>query len=609
MFLIFWADDKSLCYANAAARSFFAGLIKQPFKIGDLHTTFDQTNFFTELDSLNNDQHIAKKVSLQGHQGVMPMHLTFCHGQISSRKVIEVSAKSIHEVDTDVQKKKLPGDPGPFWVEKALLDISEKTMATIIELAVDGIVIINELGIIQGFNQSAERMFGYKALDVIGKNVSVLTPEPHRTNHDAYIKRYLTTGIPHIVGIGREVDALHKDGSLFPIDLAVGEVKSPAGSIFTGFIRDISENRKIESERNSFFQMSLDLFCILDLDGTIKRSNSQWLDLLGYAPEEVNGKSLMDFIQPADHEGSPRSFLAKILGSHNVLGQILQFRQQNGKFRWILWNSTVDKANQAIYGVGRDITEQKRILEELESAKSEAEKSSEAKSFFIAKMSHELRTPLNSIIGFSRHLQKKFANNFNEKEVLYLDRISSNGNSLLRLINNLLDFSKTESGFSERDLQSINLPELLSEVFDFMHILIEEKSIDIDLKLPADCKPLRSDPIKLRQIVQNLIDNAIKYSDGKPVRVELFVDANSNPLKIDVIDSGRGIAESQLQPIFEAFNQGDNSVARKFGGAGLGLAIARSFADILNIQIAVKSTLGKGSCFSIIFPQETKESL
>ena len=475
--------------------------------------------------------------------------------------------------------------------------VSEKTLATIIELAVDGIVIIDQKGIVKGFNRAAEKMFGYTACEVLGGNVSVLAPEPHRSRHDEYMQRYLNTRIPHIIGIGRQVEAQRRDGSLFPVDLAVGEVRLESGSLFTGFIRDLSESRKVESERNSFFLMSLDLFCILGFDGKFRRVNPQWQDVMGYAPGELEGRDLAALIHP-DDVGESGQLLTDILGVRNVVGRVMRLRKSNGEYLWMLWNSSIDLANKAVYGVSRDITEQRRILEELQNAKLEAEKSSAAKSVFIAKMNHELRTPLNSIIGFSRHLQRH-AEQFTAKEMLFLERISRNGESLLHLINSILDYSRNESGFAGVNLGKVNIADMIGEVVDLMQVLIEEKGIDIELRIPSDCCEIESDQVKLRQILQNLIDNAVKFSDRSKVIIEVTSDQNNCPEKISIADSGPGIASDQLEIIFEAFQQGDNSLARRYGGAGLGLAIARSFADLLGIKISVDSELGRGSTFTL----------
>lgn len=479
--------------------------------------------------------------------------------------------------------------------------ISEKTMVTIFDAAVDGIVIINDQGIILGFNKAAEKIFKIAAIDAIGKDVTILMPEPHKSRHQGYIKRYLETGIPHIVGIGRKVQALRADGGIFPIDLAVAEVKLESGRIFTGFVRDLTEQIRLEGERNSFFQMSLDLFCILNPGGKIKNANPRWAEILGYTPEEIRGMSLGDFIHSDDLKASP-DLIEEICTSSEVVGRTFRFRSSEGEFRWILWNSAFDKAAGVIYGVARDITEQRNMLEELEQARQEAERSSEARGMFIARMSHELRTPLNSIIGFSGILQKNLAGSFSDKDLLYLDRIRRNGNSLLKLINSILEFSRTESGFQEVNLEEVNVVDLIREIIDLMQFSIEESNVVIIENLPETGPTIRTDQIKLRQIIQNLIDNAVKFSADGQVEVSLFSRPEDNALiRLEIRDSGPGIAQEHLEVIFEAFQQCDNSVTRRFGGAGLGLAIASSFAELLGFSLNVDSEPGKGSCFVVNF--------
>jgi hypothetical protein len=474
-------------------------------------------------------------------------------------------------------------------------------LATIIDSAVDGIVIIDQKGIILGFNRSAEKIFGICATDAIGKNVTMLMPEPHRSKHNQYIERYLKTDIPHIVGIGRKVDAMRASGELFPIDLAVGEVNLDTGKIFTGFIRDLTESQRLENERDSFFEMSLDLFCILDLEGKIKKANPIWQDLLGYSPYGIQKKEFAEFLLP-ECKQTREELMAEILSTPMLIGKKFRMKSSFGDYRWILWNSHVDTRNKAVYGVARDITEQKAILEKLEQAKQEAERLSDARGMFIARMSHELRTPLNSIIGFSGILQKNQTGQFSPKDLLYLDRISKNGFALLKLINAVLEFSKSESGFQQVYKEEVNLIELIKEIIDLMKVTLKKKRIDLRLNFPSEKCVMVTDQIKLRQIIQNIIDNAVKFSENNRVEITLKLsEKNRMPLMLSIKDFGPGLSKNHQKRIFEAFQQCDNTVTRRYGGAGLGLAIAKSFADMLGFEIKVESEPGHGSCFIILF--------
>jgi len=606
LLFIFSALDFEMQYADKEAIAHFRLGEGASFRLFDIHPDLQIQGFVNEISELSHGRldRIERILSFDAreHQ-LLSGRFVFSLVKLGGHDFIEVlcECSKAKNLESEIEVSDML-----VAAQKNLL-ISERTMATIVDLAVDGVVIINDQGIIQAFNRAAEKMFGYRCSEVLGRNVSMLAPEPHRSKHDGYLKRFLTTRIPHIIGIGREVDAQRKDGELFPIDLAVGEVRLETGSLFTGFIRDLSESRKLISERNSFFQMSLDLFCILGFDGLFRRVNPQWHDVMGYAPEELQGQALGDLIHP-DDIGPDGQILREILGERNVFGRVMRLRQKNGDWRWMLWNSSVDNANRAIYGVSRDITEQKSMLEELQQAKAEAEKSSMAKGIFIAKMSHEFRTPLNSIIGFSRHLQKNTDNRFSERDMLYLDRILRNGEALLKLIVDILDFSRSESHLLRVESREVCLRELLDEIIDLMQVLIEEKCIDILLSVPENCQTIFTDAVKLRQILQNLIDNAIKFSAGKPVKIEVKVDEQNRPEQIDVVDTGPGIESDKIDLIFEAFQQADNRIARKYGGAGLGLAIARSFAELLGMKIAVKSEPGHGSCFSVILPENGEKS-
>jgi PAS domain S-box-containing protein len=603
LLFIFSSADLEMQYADKEAMACFGLDAHAGFRLFDIHSDLCVPGFVKELDELRrgNIARIDRILHLShALRGEIVGRFAFSVVNLGGHEFVEVVCEnfcSTFETTDQFVSDLLQS------TQKSLL-ISEKTLATIVDLAVDGIVIINERGIIQGFNRAAENIFGFSRSEALGQNVAILMPEPHCSKHDAYIQRYIATGIPHIIGHCREIEARRKDGRVFPIELSVGEVKVETGSLFTGFVRDLSESRKLISERNSFFQMSLDLFCIIGFDGVFKRVNPQWQDVMGYAPDELHGQTLESLIHPDDL--AERSNIAtEIIGGRNVFGRVLRLRQKNGDWRWMLWNSSIDRDNQAIYGVSRDITEQKKILEELQQAKAEAERSSRAKSFFIAKMSHEFRTPLNSIIGFSRHLQRNVENRFSEREMLYLDRITRNGETMLRLINDILDFSRSENRQIGIESTKVNLGELLAEIIDLMQVIIEEKHINVELVISQNCLEISTDPVKLRQIIQNLLDNAVKFSEGKPVMVELLAGPDSRPSRINIKDSGPGIEAEDLGHIFEAFQQADNRFARKYGGAGLGLAIARSFADLLGLKIEVSSVPGQGSCFSVIFPPTT----
>jgi PAS domain S-box-containing protein len=369
---------------------------------------------------------------------------------------------------------------------EARLRESETRIRTILDNVVDGVITINEQGMITSFNPAAEQIFGYSLDEVNGKNVSLLMPAPYRSQHKNYINNYKSTGIAKIIGIGREVEGQHKDGSVFPLDLAVGEM---------------------------------------------------WL-------------------------GQQRMFI----------------------------------------GVVRNITERKHAEMALKNAKEVAESANRAKSEFLANMSHEIRTPLNAVIGFSELLSSIITD---KKQKNYLDSIQTAGKSLLTLINDILDLSKIEAGRLDIQYESINPYIIFHELQQIFALKIAEKNleflVDIDPQLP---NALLLDETRLRQVLLNLIGNAVKFTDTGYIKLTAQkIDQSNEQSKIDLIisvtDTGIGIPENQQAIIFESFRQQDGQSSRKYGGTGLGLAITKRLVEMMNGQISLQSQEGKGSVFEI----------
>jgi signal transduction histidine kinase/DNA-binding response OmpR family regulator len=254
----------------------------------------------------------------------------------------------------------------------------------------------------------------------------------------------------------------------------------------------------------------------------------------------------------------------------------------------------------AVLTIARDMREHERLDAELQAALADAHGASKAKSEFLARMSHELRTPLNSVIGFSNVLLKVPAEQLDGKARAYVQRIRANGTHLLEIINDILDLSKVESGRMDVTLETIQPAQLLRETVD----QFAARGIDappIDVEVPNDAAPLRTDPDKLRQVLLNLVANAAKFTAHGRVLVRATLHPETRDVqRIDVIDSGVGIPADRLTQIFVAFEQADSTIQRKFGGTGLGLAIARSMCERLGYQLQVVSEVGVGSTFSIL---------
>ena len=363
---------------------------------------------------------------------------------------------------------------------------SETRIRSILDNVVDGVITINDQGQIKSFNPAAEQIFGYSVHQVFNKNINMLMPEPYHSQHDGYINHYQTTGIAKIINIGREVEGQRKDGSVFPLDLAVGEM---------------------------------------------------WL-------------------------GEQQMFI----------------------------------------GIVRNITERKQAEMALKNAKEAAELANRAKSEFLANMSHEIRTPLNAVIGFSELLSSVITD---KKQQNYLDSIQTAGKSLLRLINDILDLSKMEAGRLDIQYDILNPFIIFNELQQIFALKIAEKQleflVDIDPQLPT---ALLLDETRLRQVLLNLIGNAIKFTDTGYIKLTAQkIDKPNEPNKIDIIisitDTGIGIPENQQAIVFESFRQQDGQSTRKYGGTGLGLAITKRLVEMMNGHISIQSQVGKGCVFEI----------
>ncbi len=291
---------------------------------------------------------------------------------------------------------------------------------------------------------------------------------------------------------------------------------------------------------------------------------------------------------------------------------VLRTDEVDGQLRYFELYANPIQGDEGITGAvlfGKDVTPRVRAEEALRVAKEDAEAANRAKSDFLANMSHELRTPLNSVIGFTNVLLKNKDGHLEERELGFLQRVLANGKHLLELINEVLDLAKIEAGRMELVIDSVDLRQLVVETVQQLEGQARAKEVDVRLiaEVPDDLAPIDTDPAKLKQVIINLVGNALKFTrEGSvTVRVDLGPDG-ATPVAVVVQDTGIGISEDRLGAIFEAFQQAEAGTARKYGGTGLGLTISKSICLLMGYDLIVDSTLGKGSTFTIVMGERPR---
>ncbi|MCL4524071.1 MAG: response regulator [Acidobacteria bacterium] len=355
--------------------------------------------------------------------------------------------------------------------------------------------------------------------------------------------------------------------------------------------------RRTTRELEQLFALSQDMLCIAGFDGYFKRVNPAWQRILGYTPEELFSVPYLERVHPDDREATLRE-AEKISSGATTVHFENRYLAKDGTYRWLQWNSTPLEDQQLIYAVARDVTELKRAAEELRLAKEAADFANRAKSDFLANMSHEIRTPMNAIIGMT---ELALDTDLSSEQREYLTTAKDSAESLLRLLNDILDFSKIEAGRLELENREFDLRETLGDTIKTLGLRAHQKGLELACQVDPDVPDvLLGDAARLRQVVMNLVGNAIKFTEQGEVvlRAGMAQAANGDViLQFSVRDTGIGIPPEKQRAIFEAFAQADSSITRHYGGTGLGLSISAQILALMRGRIWVESTPGHGSTF------------
>jgi PAS domain S-box-containing protein len=487
-------------------------------------------------------------------------------------------------------------------------------------------------GVIQIFNVGAERMLGFTAADVMNKITPADISDPQEVITrakalSAELGTPITPGFEALVfkasrGIEDiyELTYIRKDGSRFPAVVSVTALRDAQDAII-GYLligTDNTQRKLVEAEQKkldqrlrdqqfytrSLIESNIDALMTTDPSGIITDVNKQMEALTGCTRDELIGAPFKGyFTDPERAEAG----IKLVLSEKKVTDYELTACALDGKQTVVSYNATTfydrDRTLQGVFAAARDVTERKRVEAELQQAKAMAETANRAKSDFLASMSHEIRTPMNAIIGIADLLAKTPLSAEQDKYVQIFRRAGSN---LLNLINDILDLSKVEASQLELERTGFWLQDLMEKVTEMVAVRADDKGLSLLCEIAPDVPTgLVGDPTRLRQVLLNLLGNAIKFTESGEVALRVTMDAElavPGGLRFAISDTGIGIPSEKVGAVFERFTQADSSTTRKYGGSGLGLTISRRLVELMGGHIWVESEVGRGSVFSFGVP-------
>ena len=477
------------------------------------------------------------------------------------------------------------------------------------------VFVTDAAGHIEWVNESFKRVTGYELAEVAGRRAVEMLRGP-RTNKAAIEK--IDEAWRAGVGI-RGVETLNyaKDGAEYWVETEIQPVFDRDGAL-TNFVvieTEISERKRAQRRLQASAEYFRALFdespvaCVIqDADFRIRRVNAAYTQLLGYAPEEIIGVDPLKFAHPED---APAMLAARDagLGDHALDPRIFErrFVRRDGQTVWARVHMTRvldDNGAPATLSVLQDISHARAQEQALRDAKEVAETASHAKSQFLANMSHEIRTPMNGVLGMTELL---LGTHLTTKQRRFAEAVYRSGESLLEIINDVLDFSKIESGKLELETVDFNLRTLVEDVFELLAPRAHEKRLELACRIGAEVPAIvAGDPTRLRQVLTNLVGNAIKFTEHGEVTVTAASEVAAasttgagtrHCIAFEVRDTGIGMRSEAVAKLFSMFTQADQSMSRRYGGTGLGLAISRQLVELMGGRIGVESRLGRGSVF------------
>jgi PAS domain S-box-containing protein len=471
----------------------------------------------------------------------------------------------------------------------------------ILNTVLDGIITIDADATVVSFNPSAERIFGYSKSEIIGKNVNMLMPEPYHTEHNTYLKNYLTTGKKKVIGIGREVRGRRKDGSEFPLDLAVTEMLVDGRRMFTGIIRDITEKKRVEAElmesEAKFRTLSegalIGIYLIQDMRYVYV--NPEFAEMLGYSRAELMGmENMLECVFPEQREPA-RQGIEKIISGQESVGYQGSWLRKDGDPVEVEGKAafTIFNGRPAIIGTALDVSQRKYLEKQ--------------RADFLAMITHDFKSPLTSILGNAELISMMKEGSADQETADMAKDIVRNGDRLRSLVEDFLVHSRLDAAVLTSELTSADVREILKDVVKDFEKQARKKGQTLNAEFAQDIPALSLDVTLVQRAVSNLLQNAINYtSQGGRIllKTEKVSYAGRPYLVISVEDNGIGIPAAEQAKIFQKYYR--MSKTSRTGGTGLGLAIVKAVADAHNGRVELASKEGAGSTFKLFIPEDLR---
>ena len=524
------------------------------------------------------------------------------------------------EFSIEISLSPLP-TPDGLLISSSIRDVSSRKRAdqkfrALLEAAPDAIVIVDRAGTIVIVNAQTEKLFGYPRDELLGKAVEVLVPKRFRGQHHAHRDGYFRQLKARAMGSDLELFGLRRDGSEFPVEISLSPLETEEGVLVSSAIRDVTERKRAEAAARlasdrllSAVESIHGMLALYDAEDRLVLCNSAGREFFARAISgAITGRSYTEILDSCISAGlfdiettGLDAFRTRSLAYHRNPVGTLELRARGGQ---ILRASDRRTLEGGIVSTLWDVTDDAEHEAELRTARALAEAASSAKSEFLASMSHELRTPLNSILGFAQLLQRDKKSPLNERQRDKLEHVMRGGEHLLRLIDDILDLARIEAGRTTVSIEPVSLAEVLLEVTMTLDPMAARAGITLStLELPEPVPVVLGDRTRLIQILINFGSNSLKYGRSGGKASFSVASLEGNLVRVSVLDDGIGIPLDKQDKIFQPFQRAGQETG-PIQGTGIGLAITKRLAELMEGRVGFVSKPGEGSTFWIDLPVE-----